>query len=303
MTQPTPSEAGARPRRTPIQRLSSGQVARRTIRVGAVRRLLMIGAAVVAVGLVGSVVFTAMQPTPSIPEAQVSDGSLVIKDPRFVGRAESGERVTVTAERAVRQVGDPNGPVTLVSPRLEADQATTATAIEGVWNPLTQRLDMTGNVEFRLADGQVATAGTAVWEPEAGGSSSISMGDGVRIVRADGDIIEGRTAIWSNDRATLAIDGNVNLRRTSGDTASAASARWDARRRVLTLSGSARLTTGDLQANSGTAVLDYPGQSVTGTGGTQLSGGIGTVTAERYEYSLSTRRLRLSGRVRGTLDP
>lgn len=303
MTQPTPSEAGAQRLRTPIQRLSSGQVARRTIRVGAVRRLLMIGAAVVALGLVGSVVFTAMQPTPSIPEAQVSDGSLVIKDPRFVGRAESGERVVVTAESAVRQVGDSNGPVTLISPRLQADGATTATALEGVWSPLTQRLDMTGNVEFRLADGQVATASTAVWEPEAGGSSSISMGDGVRIVRADGDIIEGRSAIWSNARGTLALDGNVSLRRTTGDTASANSARWDARRRVLTLSGSARLATGDVQASSATAVLDYPAQSVTGTGGIQLVGGIGTVTAERYEYSLATRRLRLTGRVRGTLDP
>lgn len=303
MTQSTTSEASARLRRAPIQRLSSGQVARRTIRVGAVRRLLMIGAAVVALGLVGSVVITAMQPTPSIPEAQVSDGSLVIKDPRFVGRAESGEQVIVTAESAVRQVGEANGPVTLKSPRLQAGEATTATAIEGVWNPLTQRLDMTGNVEFRLADGQVATAGTAVWEPEAGGSSSISMGEGVRIVRADGDIIEGRSAIWSNGLATLALDGGVNLRRTSGDTASATSARWDSRRRVLTLSGSARLATGDVQASSGAAVLDYPGQSVTGTGGIQLSSGIGTVTAERYEYSLSTRRLRLTGRVRGNLDP
>lgn len=303
MTQSTTPEAGSRDRRPMIQRLSSGQVARRSIRVGAVRRLLIAGAAIVALGLVGSVVITAMQPTPTIPEAQVSDGSLVIKDPRFVGRAESGEQVIVTAESAVRQVGDANGPVTLKSPRLQAGEATTATALEGVWNPMTQRLDMTGNVEFRLADGQVATAGTAVWEPEAGGSSSIAMGNGVRIVRADGDIIEGRTAIWSNGRATLALDGGVNLRRTSGDTASASSARWDSRRRVLTLSGGAQLATGDVQARSGTAILDYPSQSITGAGGIQLAGGIGTVTAERYEYSLATRRLRLIGRVRGTLDP
>ncbi len=303
MNRPLPSEAGTRPRAAPVRRLSSGQVARRTIRVGAVRRLLIVGAVVVTIGLVGSVAITAMQPTPAIPNAEVSDGSLVIKDPRFVGRAESGEQVIVTAESAVRQVGDANGPVTLKSPRLQADTATTATALEGVWNPLTQRLDMTGDVEFRLADGQVATSGTAVWKPEAGGSSSISMGDGVRIVRTDGDIIEGGSAIWSNDRATLVLDGGVTLQRTSGDTASATSARWDARRRVMTLSGSAQLVTGDVQAQSSAAVLDYPRQSITGTGSIQLSGGIGTVTAERYEYSLSTRRLRLTGRVRGTLDP
>jgi hypothetical protein len=299
------SSAGAQAGRTGPQRLNTGEVARRSARVGAVRRLLLAGTAVTLVGFAGAVIWSLSRPAAGIPQAQVDSGSLVISDPRFVGRSAEGQRVVITAERAVRRVGDNDGPVTLQQLRLEADDGTSATGATGIWTPGAQTLTLEGDVVFTLGNGDVARAARALWEPGSTESAGrlISLDGGVRIQRPTGDVITSTAARWSQGGEILDLTGGATVARPAGDQASATTARWDNRRQILSLSGAARFEAGGTQATSSSATVFYNRQLVVGVGAARITGGVGTVTAERYEYSLASRRLLLVGRVRGTLDP
>jgi hypothetical protein len=296
----TPAAQG----RTAPHRLSSGQVARRTVRVGAVRRLLLGGAALALVGFVGSVIWSMTRPAASIPQAQVDSGSLVISDPRFVGRTDEGQRVVITAERAVRRVGDSDGPITLENLRLEADDGTSATGQAGVWTPGTQVLTLERDVTFTLGNGDVARSATARWEPGSSEATGrlIHLGGGVRIEQPSGDVITSTAARWSQTGRILDLTGNATVNRPGGETASADAARLDSQRQILSLTGAARFAASGTVATSSSATVFYNRQLVVGVGSASITSGVGTVTSERYEYSLASRRLLLVGRVRGTLD-
>lgn len=291
------------------RRLSSGQVARRSRRVASVRLLLIGFTGIVLAGFAGAVVWSLSQPTVAIPQAEVDSGNVIISDPRFVGRSEDGQRVTITAQRAIRKVGDTNGPVRLDRPVLRSQDGTSATGLAGVWTPAAQRLDLDGSVVFTLDDGQVARAARAVWQPDAGptgraGAARVIDLDGLVEIRTpSGDVMTGAQARWHDGDRVLSLAGSVTLARASGDTAAAQAARIDSTREILQLTGSARMTLSGTTAMADRITVFQARQLVVGTGATRITGTFGTATAERFEYATGTRRLQLVGRVRGTLTP
>jgi hypothetical protein len=69
------------------------------------------------------------------------------------------------------------------------------------------------------------------------------------------------------------------------------------------MSGSARISLSGTTAEAGQIILDQARGVVTGVGASRITGALGTVTAERFQYTAATRRLQLNGRVRGNLEP
>jgi hypothetical protein len=311
------SEAAAIPR-TPLRRhvarpprLNSGTVARRSVRVKVVRQLLLAGTAVVLVAFAGSVIWRSSQPTIAIEQAKIEGDNLVIENPRFTGRTEAGERINITANRALRQAGNPNSPIRLELPNLVTDDGSKATARTGLWDPAAERLVMDEDVVFTLDSGDVARSKSAVWEPErtadgtASSASTILMTGGVTVDRDQGDRITSTAATWHDGRRTMAFDGGegrVLLSRQDGQSAIAGDAVWDQGRQILSMTNGVRLTLLEGTVESQDATVFYIRRTIIGTGSARLAAPVGIATAERYEYNLPTGRLQLIGRVRGQLN-
>jgi hypothetical protein len=300
-----PAQASSSGARRPPARLTSGQVASRSVRVGLVRKLLIGLTGLVLVGFVAGVIWSVSKSPVTIEEADVEGDSIVISNPRFVGRTETGERVTIVADRVVRRVG----PIRLDKPVMTSADGTSATGTTGLWTPQTQTLNLDGDVVFTLDRGQVARAARAIWQPEAGSSgkagaaSVIAMEGGVEVETAEGDRMNSESARWHDGLRTIDLEGGVVINRASGDTATGANARWDTAQQILQMSGSARISLSGTTAEAGQIILDQARGVVTGVGASRITGALGTVTAERFQYTAATRRLQLNGRVRGNLEP
>jgi hypothetical protein len=279
---------------TPRKRLTAQDARLRTIRVKTTRLLLVGGAVVCVLALVGSVIVRAVQ-VAALPTSDIVEGeNLIIDTPRFVGRAKDGSKIVVTAEKATRSMSEESGAVQLVKPVLETADGSKATADLGVWSQESQNLSLTGNVILNRQGGDIATASAAEWTSVP---AVLKMRDGVTLRRQNGDQTTSTTATWSSDASQLSVDGNVTITRLSGDRATANSAIWAADTGQLAIVGNVNLvrTTGE-RATSGRAIwrTDIGALELNEAVGISLPSGE-SASAQSARFSEQSGDLLLSG--------
>lgn len=301
----------------------------RTLRVKATRVVFVAGAIAAISALVGSVAIQLVK-TSVLPETTVVQGeNLVIEKPRFVGNAKDGSKIIVTAQKATRSMTALNGAVQLEKPVLETSDGSQATATLGVWSQADQTLSLDGEVVLTRTGGDRATSTRAVWTSIP---SRLTMDGNVVMSRASGDNATANSAIWSTNPDQLMVSGNVVLSRPggarataanaiwrsdigsldltgganivlpSGESASAVTARLDDRRGDVSLEGQAVMRFGAGQASSSSAIYQGLTGRLSGTGGVQIVSSLGTGTADSYVYETRSKRLRLTGNARATLQ-
>jgi lipopolysaccharide export system protein LptC len=127
--------------------------ARRRTGIVHILRLLFTCGAVISVGLfVGPVVSNAFVRGAPVEKSAASSATLL--NPRFEGRDSSGRPYTVIADTARQRRGD-SGVFDLTRPKLETDMKDTIEAVQGVYDPNNQTLQLDGDVVLTNASGYV----------------------------------------------------------------------------------------------------------------------------------------------------
>jgi hypothetical protein len=264
------ARAAAARRKADARRLGLRRTRIRLVRLG-----LMAGSALAIAVFAGAAFLQRGQDLGVDAKSLVQGDQMVIDAPRFVGRTAGRTRFTLTAKRATRQIGDDAAPLSLDGPTLELSDGGKVTADKGVWRQgrgddrTAQRLQLSGNVTIRRADGDTGRARQAVWTPEPD---------------------------------MLALSGGVSLDRPSGERATAQVAEWRTADQSLALDGGVRVEFKDGVATSTAARFEAGGGRLIGTGQATIRTSLGIVSGDRYVYDTRTRRLQLAGRARATLD-
>jgi hypothetical protein len=253
-------------------------VERRSARVRLVRIVCVSIAALSAFALVGSVAIRLMLPSNIDTESLVQGDSFVIERPKFTAVSEGGAKITVTAARALRAIGDVQGELRLENPRMETSEGSIATSQNGIWNEAGQTLQMSGDVLFQGQRGEKARAQEANWTSAnrrmaLRGSMQVEMDSGVanadqgvwddlgqtlglqgnvRMVLKQGEVAAANSAFWNGVNKSLALDGNARITGSQGEVAVAPKAVWYATQRLLVLQDGASLETSQGQARAQT---------------------------------------------------
>jgi hypothetical protein len=287
-----------RPETLRTQRLTPLMALRRSARVRTVRIVFMAIATASILALVGSVALRMMLPSNLDTEDLVQGDSFVVDRPKFTAVSATGQKMTITAARAIRAIGDAQGELKLEKPRLETSEGSVATSDLGTWNEAGQIMQLSDNVLFVGQRGQKARSKAATWtsanrrmalrgalqvDMEAGVAVSdqgvwddlaqtLGMQGNVKMTLKEGEVATADSAFWNGPARTLALAGNARVIGPKGEIATAPKAIWQANERQLVMQEGA-----SLQAPQGQA----KGQTITwnaGTNGLQLVGAASFVT-------------------------
>lgn len=152
----TASHLGLEPRRA----VTLAAARRRTRMIRVLRLALWAAAALLAVAIVVLVVMGG-EPRVAAPEPEIDDGAVRMANPRFTGRDASGNAFVVTADQALRKLGEnPNltdleNPVMRIDPDGEGANATptVADALRGIYDSETEILQLEADVDLATDSG------------------------------------------------------------------------------------------------------------------------------------------------------
>lgn len=138
----------------PQRQMTLEQARKRSRLVGSLRMAFVAGAAVSAGVMVGPMAATAISGASYQPERISASEVVTMVNPRFTGRNVAGEPFEITARTAQRRLDDASV-IDLTDPRLEDQNGTIVTALEGVYHQNDEFLDLYKDVQVRDPEGYV----------------------------------------------------------------------------------------------------------------------------------------------------
>lgn len=171
MLNPTANSTLQSPRGRPMRDAYTLAV-EHSARVRRLKILLPIGAVLVSLAFITVSVIRAYLPENiTIAGAKVENGQIVMEKPAIAGRNADGINYSMTAERALQDIGNPNM-ITLQSIKaavpIDVDTIARVAATQGIFDRLNDRLDMTAPFTVTLDSGMTAKFQSAKLDIKAG---------------------------------------------------------------------------------------------------------------------------------------
>ena len=245
--------------------------------IGAISALLFFGFAIV------SVFANKSNPTKEL----VNGDAVVLSKPRFIGHSSSGGKITITAERATRAVGNDEGVVALELPHMVSEEGADVSAKTGVWDQNNQVLRLKDEVVMVYPTGDKVHSNDAYWGPDSPNTPMAKKQNDISIKEAS---VGAPSRLW--------LIGKVHFTRPTGETIDGENAIWDGKAGRLSLSGNVLVSMKNGNATSQSLLLETHSRIVRGGGGVSIALPMGTGSAQSYEYYPDSNRLILRGAAR-----
>ena len=297
---------------------SLSQFTLRTMRVNLLRRGLLLAAAISA-GLFGGFLgVSLLLPKQDLQKQLIVGNDLVISNPRFIGHSESGGKITIVAEKALRSINGNAAVVSLVNPHVTSASGADLVAKTGNWNQETQELELIDNVVYKNTNGDNSTSDKAYWmaddprthdvkAPAPKNAMKKPMGQpliwlmgNVRLFRESGENLTSTLAIWNDKTQILDTQGSVVLT-SEENRVTANSIKFDRLGGHAYAAGGVTVTSKNVTAHSETLDYDNKTKTMYGFGNIVITSGGNSASAKSYEYNLDTKRVVLKGQVNGLM--
>lgn len=180
-------------------------------RVRKLKFLLPIAAGIISAAFIGVAIVRAYLPESlSIESARIENGKIVMERPAIAGRNDDGISYSMTATRALQDIQNPNM-ITLENVKaavpMSDDLIARVTAIGGIFDRGTDKLEMTDPFDVNLSNGVTARFKSAFLDVHAG---TMDTSDPVSISKGQSSIVAQSLKITDKGR-TITFTGQVRV--------------------------------------------------------------------------------------------